>query len=314
MSEDLRSWTPIPEDTFRSDDAIYAPVHWRDPFVFWNEREGCWWMLVAAQKQGRTTRRGCVGLCKSSDLHTWTYHELLYAPMNAQCAFECPDLFRWGDWYYLVYSSYADRFQTLYRMSKSLEGPWLVPEVDTFASRAFYAAKTGSDGSLIVHELHQNADGTLRVAPVPDVCAAFVAPRMADLQPLCGDWKTWEAGCAADAPYSYASMLIGEIGESCRIEMDVTFEEGTAQLGLALRVDEAFAEGYYVIIDPLRARMEYKTSVRMTERGGQMFPYEVEMERPLKAEPGAKRSSGIADRWQCAGGLRRWRRHGNAHV
>ena len=31
--------------------------------------------------------------------------------MNAQCAFECPDLFKMGDWYYLAFSSYADRFQ-----------------------------------------------------------------------------------------------------------------------------------------------------------------------------------------------------------
>ena len=54
-------------------------------------------------EKGKTTRRGCVGLCKSKDLHHWDYCEPFYAPMNAQCAFECPDFFRMGDWYYLVF-------------------------------------------------------------------------------------------------------------------------------------------------------------------------------------------------------------------
>ena len=82
-SPDLDQWTTIAEDRFCSDDNIYAPVHWRDPFVFWVEEEKCWWMILAAQKKGLTTRRGCVGLCKSTDLHHWTYCEPLYAPMNA---------------------------------------------------------------------------------------------------------------------------------------------------------------------------------------------------------------------------------------
>ena len=98
---------------FASDDVIYESIHWRDPFVFWSEEENCWWMIFAAQKKGKTTRRGCVGLCKSKDLHHWDYCEPFYAPMNAQCAFECPDFFRMGDWYYLVFSSYADRYQTM---------------------------------------------------------------------------------------------------------------------------------------------------------------------------------------------------------
>src|SRR5699024_7312583 len=100
-SPDLVDWTEIPEDRFCSDDQIYAPLHFRDPFVFWVEAEKCWWMILAAQKNGRTTRRSCVGLCKSKDLRKWQYCEPLYAPMDAQCAFECPDLFKWGDWYYL---------------------------------------------------------------------------------------------------------------------------------------------------------------------------------------------------------------------
>ena len=37
VSTNLDTWTEIPEDRFASDNQIYAPVHWRDPFVFWCE-------------------------------------------------------------------------------------------------------------------------------------------------------------------------------------------------------------------------------------------------------------------------------------
>ena len=49
VSTNLDTWTEIPEDRFASDNQIYAPVHWRDPFVFWCEEENCWWMIFAAQ-------------------------------------------------------------------------------------------------------------------------------------------------------------------------------------------------------------------------------------------------------------------------
>ncbi len=316
-SPDLDVWTTIPEDRFASDDEIYAPVHWRDPFVFWVEEEQCWWMILAAQKKGPTTRRGCVGLCKSSDLHHWTYAQPLYAPMNAQCAFECPDLFRWGDWYYLVFSSYADRFQTLYRMSRSLHGPWLTPEIDTFDTRAFYAAKTGTDGqrrliygwnptrelddhhfdpraphtqdwngwdwggNLVVHELFQQPDGTLRVAPMPEVLQAVSRKESLRLSPLCGAWDCRGDCAEADAKDGYASLLLNPMEGTCRLSMDVILLAPTAQLGVAMHVDERFAEGYYAIVDPFRKRLEFKSPIRMTERGGQAFPYEVEQERPV---------------------------------
>ena len=324
VSEDLDTWREIPEDRFRSDDHIYEPVHFRDPFVFWVEEEKRWWMIFAAQRSGATTRRACVGLCKSEDLHHWEYCEPLYAPRDAQCAFECPDLFKWGEWYYLVFSSYADRFQTLYRKSRSLYGPWLTPDIDTFDTRAFYAAKTGSDGTrrfvygwnptrecnehhfdplgypgkdcntwdwggnLIVHELWQDEAGDLFVKPVPEVLDAFGPEEPVKAAPLSGDWQVSQEGCEVHSPYGYASLLLNPMKETCRLSADVTLLGGTAQFGAALHVDEAFAEGYYAVVDLMNQRLEYKTSVRMTERGGQMFPYEVEQERPLQGRIGRK--------------------------
>ena len=60
---------------------------------------------------------------------------------------ECPDLFKMGDWWYLLFSEFTDLVRTRYRMSRSLSGPWIIPERDDFDGHAFYAAKTASDGN-----------------------------------------------------------------------------------------------------------------------------------------------------------------------
>lgn len=80
-------------------------------------------MLLAAQAKGKTMRKGCVGLCTSRDLTHWEIQQPLYAPQTNQSASECPDIFRWGDWWYLTYSVYTDRFVTLYRKARSPRGP-----------------------------------------------------------------------------------------------------------------------------------------------------------------------------------------------
>ena len=114
-SRDLERWETA-DGVLPADGKIYDPAEWRDPFVFWNEGEQKWWMLIATAVLGKTERRACVGLCVSDDLRRWAYREPFYAPMAAAGACECPDLFRMGEWYYLVFSNYCDRFQTLYRI------------------------------------------------------------------------------------------------------------------------------------------------------------------------------------------------------
>ena len=83
VSTDLDVWTPIEEEVLPADGEIYDPAEWRDPFVFWNEEEGQWWMIMASSVLGKTERRACVGLCVSQDLHHWEYRRPLYAPMAA---------------------------------------------------------------------------------------------------------------------------------------------------------------------------------------------------------------------------------------
>lgn len=131
-----------------SDDEIYVPWAWRDPKILWVEEEQCYWMLVATNRKTGSTvcRNGCVGLCKSKDLYHWNYAPPLYSPLAHDGTYECPDLFRMGDWYYLLYSNANENKMTHYVRSKSIHGPWLIPTEDTIDSFLFYAGRTASDG------------------------------------------------------------------------------------------------------------------------------------------------------------------------
>lgn len=324
-SPDLNTWTELPEDTFGPDERIYLATDWRDPFVFYNEEEGLWWMLLCAQNVGKTARRGCIGLCKSSDLSHWNCCAPLYAPNACMSAYECPDLFFMNGWWYLIFSQFTDRFQTIYRMSRSLSGPWLRPHVDSFDARPFYAAKTGSDGkhrylygwnptktqntwkfnpreypgydyntwdwggSLVVHELIQHTDGTLGVAPVPSILDALPTPNTLMWSALNGSWQLGGASLHIQSPGAYACAIsANEVPSVCRFETEFTFSPGTERIGVALQVDEEFARGYYFYFEPKRQRVEWKGPLRMFEQGGWTFPHAVELERPLALIPGEK--------------------------
>lgn len=317
-SSDLKNWTKYPKETFGPDEKYYLLTDWRDPHVIWNEEEKCWWMVLCAQSQGKTKRRGCVGLCKSTDLHHWTCCKPLYSPEESMSAYECPDLFYENGWWYLVFSQFTDRFETIYRRSRTLQGPWLRPGIDSFDGRAFYAAKTCSDGehryifgwnptrmrdiwkcnpagydgmdmdtydwggSMMPHEIWQDADGCLYVKPVPAVRDAAVSDTFEQMEPLTGEWTLHGAGRASvNSPYGYAAMLLGEVKENARLAFDLTVSKETRYAGVAIGVDEEFSSGYYVLLDFCRQRAEFRSPIRMTERGGQLFPYTVELERPL---------------------------------
>lgn len=76
------------------------------------------------------------------------------------------------------------------------------------------------------------------------------------------------------------------IPEQCKLEMDVCFDETPREFGVALHMDNDFAQGYYLTFEPYRGRVQYKTGIRMYEDGCKMFPYDVEQERPFKWEAG----------------------------
>lgn len=306
-SQDLKTWHKDPDFFLTAPIEAYEKDDWRDPFVFWNEEAGAYWMLLAARKRsGPSRHRGCIALATSPDLIHWTVRPPFWAP-DEYYTHECPDLFKMGDWWYLIYSTFSDRCVTHYRMSRHLEGPWLAPVNDTFDDRAFYAAKTAGDGqrrfafgwlptrkgekdsgdwewggALVVHELVQRPDGTLVVCPPQEILAAFdrrVAPQLA--KAILGKWTPEADGSLSTASVGrFSALSLGAMPDECLLEATLTFEPGTAACGLLLRAERQLAHYYQVRLEPARQRLVMD---RWPRPGDQPFM----LERPLALRPGA---------------------------
>jgi len=302
-SPDLRAWTK--DDAFR----LFAPEgcepdDWRDPFVFRNEAAGEYWMLLAARKQaGPSRHRGITALAASADLRAWEVRAPFWAP-DEYFTHECPDLFCIGDWWYLVYSTFSERFVTHYRMSRSLAGPWLAPPNDTFDGRAYYAAKTAGDGQqrflfgwlpsregekddggwqwggeLVVHEVLQQPDGTLVVRAPHSVLAPFTNLAASNPAPLLGDWTILGNSFTAPAVGRFSALVYGAMPDECLIETTLHFQPGTHGCGLLLHAADDLAHYYQVRLEPHNGRLAID---RWPRPGDQAFM----IERPLAMRPG----------------------------
>ncbi|KAL1632847.1 hypothetical protein SLS56_003337 [Neofusicoccum ribis] len=129
-------------------DSLFEDIDFRDPYVFFNPAESCYWMLVATRlASGPYWTRGCIALLTSPDLDTWTVDpEPLVAPNDLFCP-ECPELFSLpnGKWY-LVYSRFSSpNAGTVYKVADSPRGPFRTPRAASggrLDARRWYAAKS----------------------------------------------------------------------------------------------------------------------------------------------------------------------------
>ncbi len=306
VSDDFLHWRKVPEDTFFAPPTGYERDDWRDPFVFWNAEAKEWQMLLAArQDAGVSRRRGCVALCGSHDLKVWEAREPFWDP-GLYYTHECPDLFQMGEWWYLIWSEFSERSVTRYRMSRSLAGPWTAPENDTFDGRAFYAAKSASDGkrrflfgwnptrdtekdyegrwqwggNLVVHEIVQEMDGSLNVRVPDTVRRAFSEAVTCTLTDEFGEEYATDESIELEAPDSFAALQSNVSTERILIEATLTFEAGTRGCGLLLRTGEDRQTGYQIRLEPGRQRLVLDSWPRPGD-----IPFMVELERPLKLQP-----------------------------
>lgn len=114
----------------------------RDPYVFYNEEDENYWILISARRLDMpVTRRGCIVLYRSKNLKDWTYYGPIYSPGHTNCP-ECPEMYKMGGHWYLSYSRFSEFVNTIYRVSESPFGPWRKPKKDGIGGRRFYAAKS----------------------------------------------------------------------------------------------------------------------------------------------------------------------------
>lgn len=150
-SPDLKTWTKCPSFVLRGTDYGYSADDFRDPYVFADE-EGYYHMLVAT-----TNGKNCLAEFTSSDLKHWE-HKGVFMNCMWDRFYECPDVFKMGDWWYLIYSEkHVALRKVQYFKGKTLDelkactrddaGLWPDDHEGLLDSRGFYAGKTASNGT-----------------------------------------------------------------------------------------------------------------------------------------------------------------------
>lgn len=151
-SSDFKTWTKSKIFYLQGNDYGYSVKDFRDPFVFKGD-DGIYHMIVSTM-QGT---KGVLAEFVSSDLKSWE-HKGVFMSMMWDRFYECPDVFKMGDWWYLVYSEKHVAIRKVqYFKGHTLEelkactandaGIWPDDHEGVLDSRAFYAGKTASDGT-----------------------------------------------------------------------------------------------------------------------------------------------------------------------
>lgn len=150
ISNDGKEWKKDKSWMLKGTDYGYTSADFRDPQIF-KDDNGLFHMIVASTlKFAEFT---------STDLMQWK-HEGVFSCMIWDRMLECPDIFKMGDYWYMVYSEgYRSSWsrKVKYMMASSLEdlkkcfneGPkWPADGHEgVLDTRAFYAGKTASNGS-----------------------------------------------------------------------------------------------------------------------------------------------------------------------
>ena len=268
-------------------------------------------LLAARHDTGPDRRRGVVARLTSPDLVDWQIAAPLWDP-HRFITQECPDLFRWNDWWYLVYSEFSDSFQTRYRIARGPDGPWLAPPRDSLDTRARYASKsvalgdrrflvgwiaTRSDerddgdwewaGDLAVLEAFQQSDGSLDFGLPAELVTSFTSTTAVTLAP--SDGADDEPGRGAADRYS--AWIGPELPDPCLITVTLDIVDGTQACGLLLRTDDDAVSGYELRLEPARDRVVFDSWPRGRTGTGQWQvrgdqPYAVELERSCPLPPG----------------------------
>jgi beta-fructofuranosidase len=246
--------------------AGYEAVDWRDPYVFYNEAERRWWMLIAARlDHGPKWRRGCIVLATSENLIDWDVEpDPLYVPGTTYCP-ECPEMWTAGGRWYLVFSRFSEDVGTIYRVADSPRGPIRVPVDDALGGRRWYAAKSApqADGSRVffgwVHDFV--TEGRPRwlwggdfAAPrvvTPDAHGELSVRLHPGIEAMFDDGTVTATKLEAIGGEAHATA-IHILPETCLIRAEFAVADNPAAFGLALAENDDL-EGWFLTFDRNRS-------------------------------------------------------------
>ncbi|HEY1618067.1 MAG TPA: family 43 glycosylhydrolase [Streptosporangiaceae bacterium] len=147
-SADGITWVKDPANPVSVPDlARFEGKDWRDPFVFWNQAEQRYWMLLTARSAAHpAVSRGVIVMQTSADLLTWSEPAEFYETFLTHAP-ECPEIFPLDGRWVLGYSRFTDRRGTVYRVADSPRGPWHHLATEGPDGANWYAAKSLTDAA-----------------------------------------------------------------------------------------------------------------------------------------------------------------------
>lgn len=256
-SDDYINWEKSEESLKLSPQPGYDNRNWRDPYVIWDDDNEEYLLILGSRTAGdKRQQTGKLVKFTSKDLVNWKFNGDFWDP-KLYTMFEMPELFRIGEWWYLIYSEYSDKNKILYRMSKSLNGPWIAPKDDAFDGRAYYAGRTAFDGNrrvlfgwvptrdqeddlnnylwggtFVPHEIYQREDFTLGVKAVDDLWNAFI------------NRKSLENFTISTTDTRQEKTVARDTGTLFSYETKLKISEGTRGFSIRLYKDEEMDESY----------------------------------------------------------------------
>ena len=272
----LTQWQRHPDHTFGAP-AGYLPQDWRDPYVYRVTPNDPWVMVLAARhtRGSRPTQRRRRQLT-STDLITWHPTTPLWDPHRFTTQ-ECPEVFQWGDWWYLVYSEFTEAFQTRYRIASGPNGPWLAPVrlhrrtrplrvqvrrtrrtpvlcgMDCDPRRQSRRRRLGMGRRARSPRGNPATRRHAGLRPPSRAHPSFTHSEAIQLEAVNGASGTPGDG----APDGYAAWVGPTLPDSCLITVTIEIPPGNGSCGLLLRTDSEAEYGYEVRLEPARSRVVF---------------------------------------------------------
>jgi len=261
----------------KADNEVYqlSRRKFRDCYVFYNEQEQLWWMLLEATCDGSVA----VGLFKSKDLLTWAQYDPIFKD-KSRAHGSCPQVFQNEQTWYLALLDYP----TWYYSADSLFGPWQL-RGHYHTKRLTAASRWATDGHRRVawgfftrhptperesrgyggplgvgREMVFDGDGDIGVRPLPELIQAIREPEgNANLfncaRQLTGCWiidaERQEFRCT-DEDGGVLLLDLPEENPNYYFETDVELGGPAASGAVVVRSSEHYDEGYRVVMQPCK--------------------------------------------------------------
>lgn len=275
-SKDFKTWHKDRSVLINGGD-VYSKTDFRDPMVFRGD-DNRFHMVVSTKKGGK----GVLAEYVSDDLRNWSSAGE-FMTMMWDRFYECPDVFKMGDYWYLVYSEMHDAIRRVqYFKGRTLAelkactandaGRWPDNHEGYLDCRGLYAAKTASDGTgryiwgwcatrpgnnnaaslewagtLVAHRLIQHEDGSLTLGEMPAMAGKYDKKQNLTVTSTSGDVTQNGNNFVLNGD---AAAVFSRLGKHNRITFTVTTSGNADRFGFSFARGSDSEKYYSLIVNP----------------------------------------------------------------